>query len=169
MTPEARAAYNAHRRELYHKQGEAARKRRRERERDRYHALEGDAKKQRNERRARLERERYQKLSKEALAARNERRRNRAKQRKSQNKQATVAVIAAAPADEMPAIPPPGLEVKTDGEVSEAVPTLPEVAMPDGVDAAQLAAEVAEQVIAGANLDGAMEEAMAAAEDTVQI
>jgi len=82
MSDSQRAAYNAHRRELYHKQGEAARKRRRERERNRYHSLEGDHKKERNARRAKLERDRYNKLSKEDLELRNARRRERAKQKK---------------------------------------------------------------------------------------
>ena len=82
MTDSQRAAYNAHRRELYHKQGEAARKRRRERERSRYHSLEGEQKRDRNARRAKLERDRYNKLTKEELELRNARRRERAKQKK---------------------------------------------------------------------------------------
>jgi len=82
MSPTQRAAYNAHRRELYHRQGEEARKRRRERERARYHSLEGDDKRTRNARRAQLERERYNKLSKEELAERNAKRRERAKMKK---------------------------------------------------------------------------------------
>ena len=76
MTPEARTAYNQHRRELYIRQGEAARKRKRDRER--YHSLEGDSKKQRNKRRVKLERDRYNKLQKDSLAERNTRRRERA-------------------------------------------------------------------------------------------
>lgn len=82
MSETQREAYNAHRRELYHKQGDETRKRRRERERSRYHSLEGDAKKERNARRAKLERDRYNKLSKEELELRNARRRERSKQKK---------------------------------------------------------------------------------------
>ena len=85
MTDSQRAAYNAHRRELYHKQGEDARKRRRERERSRYHSLEGEQKRERNARRAKLERDRYNKLTKEELEMRNARRRERAKQKKLVN------------------------------------------------------------------------------------
>ncbi|KAL7503394.1 hypothetical protein ACHAXN_001199 [Cyclotella atomus] len=82
MSDAQRSAYNAHRRELYHKQGDEARKRRRERERSRYHSLEGEHKKDRNARRAKLERDRYNKLSKEELELRNARRRERARQKK---------------------------------------------------------------------------------------
>ena len=92
MTEEQRAAYNAHRRQLYHKQGDMARKRRRERERSRYHSLEGDAKKDRNARRAKLERDRYNKLSKEELEMRNARRRERAKMKKVINSKPSGAV-----------------------------------------------------------------------------
>ena len=88
MSPSQRAAYNAHRRELYHKQGETARHRRRERERQRYHSLQGEERKVRNARRAKLERDRYQKLSKDELAERNRKRRERAKARKAQAKMA---------------------------------------------------------------------------------
>ena len=82
MSDNQREAYNAHRRDLYHKQGDETRKRRRERERSRYHSLEGDAKKERNARRAKLERDRYNKLNKEELELRNARRRERSKQKK---------------------------------------------------------------------------------------
>lgn len=156
MTPEARAAYNAHRRDLYHKQGESARKRRRERERERYHALEGDDRKSRNDRRAQLERDRYQKLSKEELAARNEKRRERAKQRKLKQANKKAKLPAAAP--------------KAEAKGEGGVPNLPEMATVDQgmahVDEAALAAEVAERVIAGTNLDEAMEDVSA---PTVQI
>jgi len=91
MSPTQRAAYNAHRRDLYHKQGETARQRRRERERQRYHSLEGDDRKNRNARRAKLERDRYQKLSKEDLAERNRKRRERAKSKKTNAKRAEAA------------------------------------------------------------------------------
>ena len=199
MTPEARAAYNAHRRELYHKQGEAARKRRRERERDRYHSLEGESKKQRNERRAKLERDRYNRLSRDELGMRNSKRRDRAKNRKSVAKQQMVhppSIMHQGPVvvqesgvgvlvdPHHATIPPP--QVGLDG----GVPTLP--GMPHDptmsvhgeplaeatidmheahhdhhhaaamADASALAAEVAEQVIAGTGLDGAMEAAVAA-------
>lgn len=114
MSPTQRAAYNAHRRELYHKQGESARQRRRERERQRYHSLEGDDRKKRNARRAKLERDRYQKLSKEELAERNRKRRERAKLRKSQPKAAAVAqpmpVAAAVATSEVPALPETSLD-----------------------------------------------------------
>jgi len=102
MTPDARASYNAHRRDLYHKQGEAARKRRRERERDRYHSLEGEAKKLRNERRAKLERDRYNKLGKAELAERNARRRDRSKTRKSvtpKGEKSTTTTVPGLPLD----------------------------------------------------------------------
>ena len=78
MTPDQRQAYNAKRREQYHRQSELSRQRRRERERARYHALQADDAKSRNKRRAKLERERYQKLSPEELEAKNRRRRERA-------------------------------------------------------------------------------------------
>ena len=143
MSDEARKEYNAHRRELYRKQGEASRKRRRERERERYHALEGDEKKRRNEHRARLERERYQKLSKEDLEKRNEKRRERAKQRKlKQSKERGLEV------ESVPTIPPPAAEETT------AVPSLPDVGMNDPNNDADASAEVADQVIAGIEADG---------------
>lgn len=82
MSPDQRATYNAHRRELYHKQGELARKRRRDRERARYHSVEGDDKMSRNARRAKLERDRYNRLSKNDLEDRNRKRRDRARLRK---------------------------------------------------------------------------------------
>lgn len=159
MTPEARSAYNAHRRELYHKQGEAARKRRRERERDRYHSLEGEDKKQRNERRAKLERDRYNKLDKDELAARNLRRRERAKARKSLTK--TLAGGG-------------GSGATTTGAVDEDVKIgHPDYAMEDVAmaDASALAAEVAEQVIANSNLDASASAVQALLEEgpTVEI
>mmetsp|Transcript_4249 Transcript_4249/g.8187 ORF Transcript_4249/g.8187 Transcript_4249/m.8187 type:complete len:571 (-) Transcript_4249:109-1821(-) len=189
MTPEARASYNAHRRELYHKQGEAARKRRRERERDRYHSLEGESKKSRNERRAKLERDRYNRLSKDDLASRNSKRRDRAKTRKIQAKSVPVLTPAeeAAAISATATIPPPphhiavAREVKAemfhntgddggmphlseDNMVGDTVmdAPLPEATVDVGdhhamADASALAAEVAEQVIAGTNLDGAMQ------------
>ena len=89
MTAEQRQAYNAKRREQYHRQSELSRQRRRERERARYHALQSDDAKSRNKRRAKLERERYQKLSPEELEAKNRRRRERAamnRQRKDAEK-----------------------------------------------------------------------------------
>ena len=48
MTPKVCAAYNQHHRKLYHCQGKAAQKHRFKRERERYHSLKGDLKKQRN-------------------------------------------------------------------------------------------------------------------------
>jgi hypothetical protein len=157
MTPEARSSYNAHRRELYHKQGEAARKRRRERERDRYHSLEGENKKQRNERRAKLERDRYNKLDKEELAARNLRRRERAKARKSLTK-----TLAAG-----------GSGATTTGGEEDVKIEHPDYAMEDVAmaDASALAAEVAEQVIANSNLDASSSVVQALLEEgpTVQI
>jgi len=195
MTPEARASYNAHRRELYHKQGEAARKRRRERERDRYHSLEGESKKSRNERRAKLERDRYNRLSKEELAGRNAKRRDRAKARKMQAKSAPVLTPAeeAAAISATATIPPPthhigvAREVKAEmfhntgndggmphlAEDNMVVDTVLDAPLPEATvdvgdhhamaDASALAAEVAEQVIAGTNLDGAMQGVAAAA------
>mmetsp|Transcript_6846 Transcript_6846/g.10984 ORF Transcript_6846/g.10984 Transcript_6846/m.10984 type:complete len:480 (+) Transcript_6846:126-1565(+) len=177
MTPEARASYNAHRRALYHKQGENARKRRRERERDRYHSLEGDSKKSRNERRAKLERDRYNRLSKDELANRNSKRRDRAKARK------VIAKSVPSPAEESApiamTIPPPQVLGEIKMEVLEddggvGLPHLPDmgddnlgaplaeatVDVTDAhamADASALAAEVAEQVIAGTNLEDAME------------
>lgn len=165
MTPEARASYNAHRRELYHKQGEEARKRRRERERDRYHSLEGESKKARNERRAKLERDRYNKLAKEELAARNARRRERAKARKSVTKTGAEGALEETTAA--------AEDVATK---SEMLPNLPVYGMDDVTDAAMadasaLAAEVAEQVIANTNLDASSSAVQALMEEgpTVQI
>ena len=89
MTADQRQAYNAKRREQYHRQSELSRQRRRERERARYHALQSEDAKSRNKRRAKLERERYQKLSAEELEAKNRRRRERAasnRQRKDADK-----------------------------------------------------------------------------------
>ena len=127
MSPTQRAAYNAHRRELYHKQGETARHRRRERERQRYHSLEGEDRKARNARRAKLERDRYQKLSKEELAERNCRRRERAKSRKTNAKRTESTQ------QQMP----------VTAAIETQVPTLPAT----GLDMSAVAAEVAEQVI----------------------
>eukprot|EP00984_Skeletonema_dohrnii_P026313 scaffold15645_cov98-Skeletonema_dohrnii-CCMP3373.AAC.2 len=143
MSPTQRAAYNAHRRELYHKQGETARHRRRERERQRYHSLEGEDRKARNARRAKLERDRYQKLSKEELAERNRRRRERAKSRKTNAKrtestQQQMPVAAAAAA-----------------AIETQVPTLPDTSLANPVDMSAVAAEVAEQVIGNAMDDDA--------------
>ena len=130
MTQSQREQYNAHRRELYHKQGEESRKRRRERERDRYHAIDGEDKKARNERRASLERARYQKLTKEQLDARNAKRRERAKQRKLEaaRKAAEESAAAGNHAPGLPTIPPPGEDiVKTeDGSFPPS--------LPDGMD-----------------------------------
>lgn len=78
MTGEQRHAYNMKRREQYHRQSEISRQRRRERERNRYHALQMDDAKDRNNRRAKLERERYQKLSSDELESKNRKRRERA-------------------------------------------------------------------------------------------
>jgi len=127
MSPTQRASYNAHRRQLYHKQGETARQRRRERERQRYHSLEGEDQKDRNARRAKLERDRYQKLSKEELADRNRKRRERAKSRKTTAKRAESAQIAA------------GIETE--------VPALPDAILNDPVGMSVAVAQVAEQVI----------------------
>mmetsp|Transcript_15173 Transcript_15173/g.22869 ORF Transcript_15173/g.22869 Transcript_15173/m.22869 type:complete len:322 (+) Transcript_15173:75-1040(+) len=140
MSPTQRAAYNAHRRDLYHKQGETARHRRRERERQRYHSLEGEDQKARNARRAKLERDRYQKLSKDELADRNRRRRERAKSRKTNAKrtestQQQMPVAAAA--------------------IETQVPTLPDTSLANPVDMSAVAAEVAEQVIGNAMDDDA--------------
>lgn len=85
MNAEQRKAYNARRREQYHRQSEASRQRRRERERSRYHELSVEAAKERNARRAKLERERYQRLSPAELEARNRRRRERAAALRRQN------------------------------------------------------------------------------------
>jgi hypothetical protein len=156
MTPEARAAYNQHRRELYHRQGEEARKRRRERERERYHSLEGESKKLRNERRAKLERDRYNKLQKDALAERNARRRERARARKMLSKAGGVSEAVAIPPREV-------------GDVHDDVVGLPHLAESSTADvdatmadASALAAEVAERVIAATDLNVAMEAAAAA-------
>lgn len=155
MSDAQRAAYNAHRRELYHKQGEDARKRRRERERNRYHSLEGEQKKERNARRAKLERDRYNKLTKEELEARNARRRERAK-----NKKLATARMATVEVDQF--VNSVGL-----GQESQMHGGLPEVAGAGGgkmdlyqqeqhhdniADAVSVAAEVAEQAI-GAIMD----------------
>ncbi len=48
LTPKVCTAYNKHHRKLYHCQGKAAQKHRFKRERERYHSLKGDLKKQRN-------------------------------------------------------------------------------------------------------------------------
>ena len=146
-SPTQRAAYNAHRRELYHKQGEEARKRRRERERDRYNALEGERKAERNKKRAKLERDRYNRLSKEELAERNRKRRERARERK-----------LAKARDEGVDGSGGGKKKKGASKTEENVPGLPGMkmdeiamdAMSDAViaDAVSAAAEVAEQVIA---------------------
>mmetsp|Transcript_8359 Transcript_8359/g.12950 ORF Transcript_8359/g.12950 Transcript_8359/m.12950 type:complete len:209 (+) Transcript_8359:2-628(+) len=139
MSPTQRAAYNAHRRELYHKQGETARHRRRERERQRYHSLEGEDRKARNARRAKLERDRYQKLSKDELGDRNRRRRERAKSRKTNAKrtESTQQMPVAAAA------------------IETQVPTLPDTSLANPVDMSAVAAEVAEQVIGNAMDDDA--------------
>lgn len=124
MSPTQRAAYNAHRRNLYHKQGETARQRRRERERQRYHSLEGEDQKDRNARRAKLERDRYQKLSKEELADRNRKRRERAKSRKTNAKRAESATAAAAAIEtDVPALPNASLNdpVGMSGAVAVAI------------------------------------------------
>ncbi|KAK1739537.1 hypothetical protein QTG54_010080 [Skeletonema marinoi] len=126
MSPTQRAAYNAHRRDLYHKQGETARHRRRERERQRYHSLEGEDQKARNARRAKLERDRYQKLSKDELGDRNRRRRERAKSRKTNAKRTEST-------QQMP----------VTAVMETQVPTLPAT----GLGMSAVAAEVAEQVI----------------------
>lgn len=121
MSPTQRAAYNAHRRNLYHKQGETARQRRRERERQRYHSLEGEDRKARNARRAKLERDRYQKLSKEELADRNRKRRERAKSRKTNAKRAESATAAIE--TDVPALPNASLNdpVGMSGAVAVAI------------------------------------------------
>jgi hypothetical protein len=148
MSAIQRAAYNAHRRELYHKQGETARKRRRERERNRYHSLEGDDKKDRNARRAQLERDRYNKLSKEELEQRNAKRRERAKLRK-QNAKGRQQQQQQQPQEMMPLMEP----------MQEAIPSLPE---PDHdhfhealdshlVDSVRRAGAGAEQAMGGAD------------------
>lgn len=136
MSPTQRAAYNAHRRELYHKQGETARHRRRERERQRYHSLEGEDRKARNARRAKLERDRYQKLSKEELAERNRKRRERAKARKAAAKRSESAQ------QQMPIV--------ATTVIGNQVPALPETSLDNSVDMSAVAAEVAEQVIGNA-------------------
>ena len=182
MTPEARASYNKHRRDLYHKQGETARKRRRERERGRYHALQGDDKKQRNERRAKLERDRYNRLSKDALETRNAKRRDRAKQRKGgPEEQGGPAVDYSGDLGLATTIPPPVGPAGDQGDGDAYLSHLPDAhsgnevvgaPLPEATvdvgddthalahhamaDMSALAAEVAEQVIAGTNLEGAM-------------
>ncbi len=141
MSPTQRAAYNAHRRELYHKQGETARQRRRERERQRYHSLEGEDRKARNARRAKLERDRYQKLSKDELSERNRKRRERAKARKANAKRVEPAPQQQ---QQMPA---------AAAAIGTQVPTLPAASLenPVAVDhMSAVAAEVANQVIGNA-------------------
>lgn len=142
MSPTQRAAYNAHRRELYHKQGETARHRRRERERQRYHSLEGEDRKARNARRAKLERDRYQKLSKDELGDRNRRRRERAKSRKTNAKRTEST-------QQMPVAAAAAAAIETQ------VPTLPDTSLANPVDMSAVAAEVAEQVIGNAMDDDA--------------
>ena len=141
MSPTQRAAYNAHRRELYHKQGETARQRRRERERQRYHSLKGEERKQRNARRAKLERDRYQKLSKEELAERNRKRRERAKARKMNAKRAETThqhmPVAAAPV----------------AMGTPQVPALPGTSLGNPAEMSAVAAQVADQVIGNAMED----------------
>ena len=78
MSKDQRDTYNYRRREQYHRQTEVSRKKRRQRERERYHSLDPEAAKLRNERRALLERERYKKLTPQELATRNAKRRERA-------------------------------------------------------------------------------------------
>ena len=159
------------------KQGENAQKHRRAREWDHYHLLEGDSKKSRNARRAKLEHDRYNHLSKDELANRNSKRRDQAKVQK------VIAKSVLSPAEEsspiaMTILPPQVLgEIKMevledDGGVG--LPHLPDmgddnlgaplaeatVDVTDAhamADASALAAEVAEQVIAGTNLEDAME------------
>ena len=98
MTPEQRQAYNAKRREQYHRQSENSRVKRRERERARYHSLTQPAAKERNARRARLERERYQRLSPEELEAKNRKRRERAALARQKKNAAAAAASTAAQA-----------------------------------------------------------------------
>ena len=62
----------------YHRQNDNQRHKRRERERSRYHALDGETARSRNQRRAKLERERYNKMSAQELEERNRQRRERA-------------------------------------------------------------------------------------------
>jgi hypothetical protein len=173
MTPEARAAYNQHRRELYHRQGEAARKRRRERERERYHSLEGESKKLRNERRAKLERDRYNKLQKDALAERNARRRERARARKLQGKAGgggPVEGAGNAAGDAVVGVPhlpdmddaviaaaAVGDDIGSGGEPADSdVDVDVDVDVDIDIDV-EAAIARAEQVIVGTDLDGAME------------
>ena len=134
MSPTQRAAYNSHRRDLYHKQGETARHRRRERERQRYHSLQGEEQKARNDRRAKLERDRYQKLSKEDLANRNRKRRERSKTRKSNTKRSESAQ------QPMPVVAAIGTEV----------PTLPETTLKNPAGMPAVSAGLAGQVIGDA-------------------
>ena len=125
MSPTQRAAYNAHRRDLYHKQGETARHRRRERERQRYHSLQGEEQKARNDRRAKLERDRYQKLSKEDLANRNSKRRDRSKSRKTNTKRAKSShqpmPVVAAIGTEVPSLPEPSLNAIVGQVIGDAM------------------------------------------------
>jgi hypothetical protein len=97
MTADQRQAYNAKRREQYHRQSELSRQRRRERERARYHSLQMEEAKVRNKRRAKLERERYQKLSPEELEAKNRRRRERAALNRQKKEAEKVGYLSALP------------------------------------------------------------------------
>jgi|EP00979_Chaetoceros_neogracilis_P003839 hypothetical protein len=94
MSHEQREVYNCKRREQYHRQSEGSRKKRRERERVRYHSLVPVKAKERNVRRATLERDRYKKLSLDELASRNSKRRARAASLRAQKK-ANVAAAQA--------------------------------------------------------------------------
>ena len=94
MTPEQRQVYNAKRREQYHRQSDLSRHKRRERERNRYHALTNELAVDRNTRRAKLERERYQKLTPTELEAKNRARRERAAASRQLNKDGSSKVRA---------------------------------------------------------------------------
>lgn len=92
MSKDQREVYNCKRREQYHRQSEISRKKRRERERVRYHSLPGEKAKDRNVRRASLERDRYKKLSGVELSGRNAKRRARAAALRAQKKQSVASV-----------------------------------------------------------------------------
>lgn len=117
-----RLTYNTLRRKQYHSRSDHSKKRRRERDKERYNAIAGDEKKQRNDSRAQLERERYKKLTKEELASRNKKRRERANQRKETPQQAqieeaggVVVMEGSSVASIVPLLPLPPMTSRNDG------------------------------------------------------
>jgi hypothetical protein len=116
MSHEQRDVYNCKRREQYHRQSNTSRKKRRERERIRYHSLTMDRAKERNVRRASLERDRYKRLTADELSARNAKRRGRAASLRHQKK-AVAAVVNVGVSLPMEA-PPAAVNMEVPGGVA---------------------------------------------------